>query len=325
MKALIHERPEHADWFVVNWCLGNTCNFSCSYCPAVLHDGTNPWPELSQLKTFIDYIIDQKKGKKVAFEFTGGEVTVFRHFVELCEHIKSRGAAVAFISNGSRTLRWWEAFRGKADHVCLSFHAEEGDPEHFVKVVDTMKDSMKVHANVMMHPNHWNKCLEVAEQVTAVPNITMALQPLIVDLGGGGGDQLYHYEPWQQAAFENQYQLFQKRIQHSDDATTTGFSVRGAMRATQDGKLGKVVQAHVLIAEKANDWSGWSCAAGVEQIIVDMDGSVWRGWCRQGGTLGSIFDPEFELPGDWVNCAKKFCHCNFDIMCTKIDVREGAK
>jgi organic radical activating enzyme len=282
----------------------------------VLHDGSRPWPELDVIKQFVDNIIEQKKDKNVAFEFTGGEVTVYKHFTELCDHIKSRGAAVAFISNGSRTVRWWEEFKGKADHVCLSFHAEEGEVDHFFNVTKLLHDSMKVHVNVMMHPDHWNKCLGLAELITTVPNITLALQPLIHDFG----DELFHYEPWQQVVFEEQYKLYQKRIPQSENAMK-GFSLRGAMRLTSDGQLGVVKQPHILIAEKANNWAGWSCAAGVEQIIVDLDGSVWRGWCRVGGNIGSIKDPEFKLPVEWITCNKSFCHCNFDIMCTKLEIK----
>ena len=45
-----HSNPIHNDWFVVNWCLGNTCNYKCSYCPSSLHDGSNRWPTLDSVK-----------------------------------------------------------------------------------------------------------------------------------------------------------------------------------------------------------------------------------------------------------------------------------
>lgn len=313
MKALIHENANHADYFVVNWNLGNTCNYSCSYCPTFLHSGSVPWPELDTLTQFIDRVIDQKRDKKVAFEFTGGEVTVYKHFIELCDHIKSKGAAVALISNGGRTVKWWERFGNRADHVCLSFHAEEGDPEHFAKIVRIASRNIKTHVNIMMHPNHWDKCISVAESVVGIQNITMALQPLIVDFG----EQLFHYEPEQHAVFENQWELYQKKIIR--DNTSSGFSLRGVMRETEPGKIGTVWQPHILIAEQKNNWAGWICAAGVEQIIIDFDGSIWRGWCRQGGRIGNITDPNFKLTTEWVTCAKSFCHCNFDIMCTKVE------
>ena len=67
MKALIHNSPEHSEWFVVNWCLGNTCNFSCTYCPAILHDGSNAWPELDVIKQSASNELDEAeyKGKSV--------------------------------------------------------------------------------------------------------------------------------------------------------------------------------------------------------------------------------------------------------------------
>ena len=48
-----------------------------------------------------------------------------------------------------------------------------------------------------------------------------------------------------------------------------------------------------------------------------MDGTIHRGWCKVGGTIGHIADANLELPTDPVTCNKTMCHCNFDIMCTK--------
>ena len=57
----------------------------------------------------------------------------------------------------------------------------------------------------------------------------------------------------------------------------------------------------------------------LEQIIVDFDGSVWRGWCRVGGSFGNIKDPQnVNFPKLPVHCNKSYCHCNFDIMCKKV-------
>jgi hypothetical protein len=79
----------------------------------------------------------------------------------------------------------------------------------------------------------------------------------------------------------------------------------------------QVSSAHRFISEKTNDWSGWKCYAGVEQLIVDMDGHFYRGWCKVGGRLGKIDDINLKLPTDPVVCNKTMCHCNFDIMSTK--------
>jgi len=79
----------------------------------------------------------------------------------------------------------------------------------------------------------------------------------------------------------------------------------------------QISSAHRFISTKTNDWSGWKCYAGVEQLIVDMDGSIYRGWCKEGGAIGKIDDAVINLPSDPIICSKTMCHCNFDIMSTK--------
>jgi hypothetical protein len=101
-------------------------------------------------------------------------------------------------------------------------------------------------------------------------------------------------------------------------------------------KQEQVVAPHLFIANKLNSWKGWKCYAGVEQIVVDVDGSVWRGWCKVGELLGWVdkvkidtgfgshatatkpgLPVQIDFPKDPIICDKDFCHCNFDIMSTK--------
>ena len=43
------------------------------------------------------------------------------------------------------------------------------------------------------------------------------------------------------------------------------------------------------------------------------------GWCRVGGSLGNMKDPDnIAWPVDPVICNKSYCHCNFDIMSKKV-------
>jgi len=89
-SKLVHSNPKHKDWFVVNWCLGNTCNFSCSYCPEGLHNGSLAWPKVEDVKSFITKVIEQIAPKKVYFEFTGGEVTLMKNFIDRFSYIFHR-------------------------------------------------------------------------------------------------------------------------------------------------------------------------------------------------------------------------------------------
>lgn len=306
---LVHSNSNHTDWFVVNWCLGNTCNFACSYCPSALHDGSNKWPEPEVIKNFITKLKNKHPNKKIYFEFTGGEVTLYKHFTDICKFCSEHDIKVGLISNGSRTLRYWEENKQYFDHVCLSFHPEFSDADHFISVVNILHNDVRTHVNIMMSPDKFDFCYEIANKVKTIENISMALQPLIHDFG----DTLYDYSAEQKQIFEKQHELIVKHIKY----TKKFYYYRGAMKIIKTDSSGPVLSAHRFISEKTNDWSGWKCYAGVEQLIVDMDGHYYRGWCKVGGRLGRIDDQELVFPSDPVVCNKTMCHCNFDIMCTK--------
>ena len=245
---------------------------------------------------------DSFKGKIVSVSGSGNVAQY------ACEKATELGAKVGLISNGSRTLRWWEDNKQYFDHVCLSFHPEFADADHFVQVVKMLHDDVRTHVNIMMSPDKFDFCYAVANKVKGIGNISMALQPLIHDFG----DTLYDYDEFQKKIFDKQHELIVKHIKY-----TKSFDYyRGAMKMIKEDNTEVVSSAHRFISQKTNDWSGWKCYAGAEQIIVDLGGDIYRGWCRVGGKIGNIFEA-FEVPKTPIICNKTMCHCNFDIMSTK--------
>ena len=314
-NRLDHHHDEAKDWVVVNWNLGNMCNYNCSYCPSILNDGSFGWNDLEVIKGFVDAVVEHYAPRKIYFEFTGGEVTLWKDFVKCAEYIKSIGHDIGFISNGSRTLRWWEQNKNLFDHVCLSFHPEHAKPDHFFEVVKIMSQVCRTHVNVMGHidPVMFEMGRELSAKLAEeVENISMAFQPLVVDFG----EVRFPYTPEQEELLSKNWELFGSKVKHTKEFKL----YRGSMDMWDD--VNGLVQnsaAHRFIAENKNNWKGWDCWAGVEQIIVDFDGSVWRGWCRVGGSIGNMKEPhDVKFPVKPVRCNKSYCHCNFDIMCKKV-------
>lgn len=312
---LEHLETKNKGWFVVNWCLGSTCNFACSYCPESLHDGKRPWHSTENIKSFVDKVKTYHPDKQIYFEFTGGEVTLNKDFIEICKFCTEHDVKVGFITNGSRTLRWWEENKHYFDHVIMSFHSEFAKADHFCKVVELLHLNVRTHVNIMMNPSAWDICMDVAHKVKDIGNISIALQPLIHDLA----TELYDYTLEQHEVINNQYDLLTKHIKW-----TKGFDYyRGAMKAVKSNGSFSPRTAHSFIGQNTNNWIGWECWAGVEQLIIDIDGSIWRGWCRVGGKIGYINDENLVLPTSPITCTKNLCHCNFDIMSTKVRLPGG--
>lgn len=306
---LEHEHDFAKNTVVVNWCLLNSCNYKCSYCPEFLHSGTSKKPDFEKILNFCINIIENYNDKNIYFEFTGGEVTYWKHFSYLVDCLKSYNKVyVGVISNGSNTLQWWDRIKNKLDHACLSFQPEYSNKEHYINLIKLINNHMRTHINLMLHPDYFDLCLEVVDELTKdVSDISIALQPLLVDFQ----DVMYKYTNKQLEIIDNQFELYGSKVKWTKNRPI----FRGSMKATGQNKVVNS-SAHRFISDGINHWKGWKCYAGVEQIVIDMDGCVWRGWCKEGGMLGNI-DKYIKLPTNPIICNRDFCHCNFDIMCTK--------
>jgi hypothetical protein len=178
-----------------------------------------------------------------------------------------------------------------------------------------MSKECRTHVNIMGHTDEalFDKGIELSEKLAnTIENISMAFQPLVIDFG----TERFKYTDKQQDIINRQYELFGKKVKH-----TRSFKLyRGSMKLTDSiNDLTQISSAHRFIADDKNNWKGWDCWAGVEQIIIDFDGSIWRGWCRVGGSFGNIKIPNsVNFPTSPVRCDKNYCHCNFDIMCKKV-------
>ncbi len=104
--AIVHDDSDHSNVTVVDWALGNFCNYECSYCPKSLHDGSSKWAATNQVVTLSEQIIGhyQGLGKKTFFKFTGGEPSLYKGMLTVLQRIKALGAYAAMNSNGSREL-----------------------------------------------------------------------------------------------------------------------------------------------------------------------------------------------------------------------------
>lgn len=309
-EKLEHGNIYHADYVVVNWCLGNTCNYSCTYCPDGLHNASVAWPSFDTVKNFIDKCVQHYKGKKLYFEFTGGEVTLWKDLLPIAEHLRANNCRVGIISNGSRSLDFYTKLVQNIDHICLSFHPENANEDHFYSIVEFCADKIRTHVNFMMKPDLFNKSLAFSMRVKNINNISVALQPLVEGLVGKTLD----YSDLQTQTMAKEYELLTKHIQHTKEYET----YRGAMTIVNYEGERNTVAAQAFVSSNNNNWKNWYCYAGLEQIVVDMDSQVYRGWCKAGNSIGRIDDQYLKLPDAPIRCPKSNCHCNLDIMSTKV-------
>lgn len=313
-QRLDHGKKVYGDYFVVNWCFFTICNFKCTYCPDNLHDGKYRGLPIDTVKAFCKKIVDSKPDKKIFFEFTGGEVTYYKDFIPLFQYLKSIGAETGLISNGSRDITFWEKHKNLIDHICLSFHPEGGEMDHFFEVVKILNEVTTVHVNIMMLPSKFTELYAFAEKIASqVEHVSVSVQALFENMDG----KIFQYTPEQKQLLDKQELPWGKNIQYRALPSKTHKVYRGEMKKTYADGREEVVTPPELIARGENNWMGWDCNIGLENLVVDYQGNVMRGWCGVGGIVGNVTDANFRLPENPVLCSSKNCHCGLDIMATK--------
>ena len=312
-NAVTHHGALAKESININWCLTNICNFSCRYCPTTLHNGTQRGLKFQIVANAIDEIIEHYRRKKIFFEFTGGEVTYYKRFLDIARHVHSRGAALGIISNGKRELAFWQKLNPYLDHICLSYHPESKYAEHFLEIVGFLNEVTTVHVNIMMMPEFFDDCADLANQVCSIRGVSLALQPLYVNMTG----EKFAYSAQQTEILKKQVGALPSKLDYSPDFKGRK-AYRGPMRfETPDGGC-DIYSTPEILARNLNNWKGWHCYAGLENLVIDMEGNIRRAWCQSPNIfIGNILTG-VSFPDSPVVCAITNCHCGFDMMCTKV-------
>ena len=107
----------------IYWSLHNHCTAQCTYCPSSLWGGVEP-------RHISDYLhITQKLishylslGRKIDWEFTGGEPLDMFDFPMILKLCKENGGNIKLNSNGGKMwLDWW-AIEPHVDELNLTYH-----------------------------------------------------------------------------------------------------------------------------------------------------------------------------------------------------------
>lgn len=307
LVAIEHSETLNKNTTLVNWCLGNTCNYRCSYCPESLHSGNFKWVDYELAIGFCNKLIEHYKNinQKIEFLFTGGEPTMFHDFPILLKELKKANCTIGVISNGSRSLNWWQDNLKLFDNVILTYHSEYAEIYHFIELINMLSNEVNLHISITMLPSNFDECFKTAKLISeSTSNASISLKPLLKDFGVN----MYDYD-------NNQLNVLNSfKFNNSKKYPST----RGMMKEIYSDKEIIKYKAVDFILKDKNHWKNWHCNIGIELIYIDYKGDVYRGTCKQGGKITNIFNYEnFSFPTDAILCSKETCHCLADIMTSK--------
>ena len=303
MLNKVTSRWTHQDSIKIEWNLGKRCNYDCSYCPSIIHDNTSEHTDINVLKATIDKLVTLDK--PIRLSFTGGEPCVHPKFKELILYAKFKGISwISVTTNGTMPKEFYKLL--PVDQYVFSLHFEYD----WNRVLSTITYIHKLRdinflVNVMAHHDYMPAVKKAAGYLKeyGMPHVIRRIRWTDSD------HDLFD---------DMRYNLSDLEWIKSTESTVQGNCV------IDKGEIGEqIIHANDVIKLHLNKFKGWSCNAGLESLMINWDGDVHRATCRVGGSLGNIYNGEFNVPTEPVICDRNFCTCAADIPLTKIKLDES--
>ena len=323
INKITYKFPQLLNVLQIEWTLGNTCNYNCSYCLPILHDNSFPWINLEKSKNFIDKLHNHYTDMGIThfiWKFGGGEPTLYKDFAKLCEYINQQeNNLIIPITNGSRKMDWWKDNYKNFFAVHFSIHPEFTKPEHIRDVCDFLiENKVDSICHIMMKPDEWSKCMDIIDVLKNSNRTEWGIQakPLhqVWETDTASERDLYPYTEEQKQIFKSTIRA-QERVNEKVD---TRFN-RDMYMVDDDQTYD--FDPYWAVANDIVDWRGYNCNAGINRIYINFDKRMYLGaGCRvlSEGFTGKKYDEDFNFPTTSVICNQERCVCIADIQVPKI-------
>ncbi len=317
----IEEKKPNKSSLHISWFLHNNCNFHCSYCWDINHDGKYKAPPLEKVTTFLTSVFESYKEKDlIHFSFTGGEPTLWPDFEHLCRFLRKNNCYIGMTTNGSRSKVFWNRASSYFNWICLSYHPEKSDPKMIIENIEEIRQRTQLTIRIMMHPSQglWNKALDFSKMVTDDPEmdwIRVEFVPIQEVLGSNEG-KFFSYSVAQKDFF-NRHAIFERFTPDKKPPLLNKCVDLWSFNEVYDDGEKKLLNSNELIIKDLHHFCGWECRCGRDLLFIDHKQDIWRATCHAGGLVGNVYDSEISFPQDPVICKEKACVCETDLQIPK--------
>jgi MoaA/NifB/PqqE/SkfB family radical SAM enzyme len=334
MKPIKIVSTQKPNVLMIRWDPNNVCNYKCQYCWPSSNAGDYHSPlDLDLIIRNVNHLIKMyvlKQGiTKIHLCLAGGEPTLWKDLGKFIDEIKKENDIYfTIISNGSRTLRWWEEYGHLIDNAHLSYHIAQADPDHMIAVADTLfKYNKKVTVKIMMDRKHWQTGLDIINYMKKKSKYSWfimtceVIEENIVNLQNikiiNADDiqltkiqKLFLKNPLKRIPnilwlWKNRKLIFEGQVRLYE-----------SVAHFENGKTVKS-KSNTYINNNWNTFEGWSCDIGLNNVYIGWNGDI-KGACDQ--TIYGLdhrsnildtnfvakFDPDFKPSV----CSKKNCVCS---------------
>jgi len=320
MKKIFPIKVEKAHPFkykLIEWKIHNVCNYDCSFCGSEHKNGSSKWFSLDEYKKHIDKLIDACNGEPVWVQITGGEPTLYPKLVPLLEYIKSKGAMVSLLSNGSRTIRWWTELKEKQalDHLFLTYHSEQTtNYQHITEVANLFhNEPIEVTCLITHVYNSMHQAVEAQQYIVENTGAIISLKAMNI----GTYDIYSMYTKEELANLKSKSGALGKlRDTKVKSPLNDQYKLDHTLQITNNDNTILLSNAQSLMKNQKNRFFDWDCNIGESMMRIDYD-IIYRGVCGE-GEKRSIYDDTISFTDNYITCKQPHCFCGTDLVATKI-------
>ena len=303
----------------INWALGNTCTYKCSYCTPEHYGATNPWPPVEKALEIVAEINRVYKEHKtsIVWELIGGEVTVWKDIEKFVTELKKYdNNYVRLVTNGARSVRWWDQYGGMFSDIVYSFHPEFADKDHCLEVCNLLDSKgVKTGALVLALASKWEYVVETYELLKEKGTFAvLAKKPIRENYKSddiGSHLRMVTYTQEQLEWLRQDNTIIRKQ------STSMGSGI--TFRYNETDYIKSIPEA--MAASGENSWTGWKCNVGIDVLYIGSNGMVSAdASCRQGKVFGNYLTDNcttFDWTVEPTVCKVKHCFCSHDVRAAK--------
>ena len=298
----------------IEWKIHNVCNHDCVFCAPQTKDGTQPWFDIETYKRYVDKLASLKKEQPMWIQITGGEPTLFPELLELLQYIQTKGIYVSLISNGVRTLRWWNEVKeaNVLNSLFLTFHCDQTrDYAHIAEVANLFHDKP---VSVSCWITHTEKTIDFSYEAFEYLRKNTGALILIKAMFIGSYDIYKIYTKEQLARLKGAF-CRGERPNKVKTLVPKEYDFDHRLKVKYDDGTSTVTWPQEIMKNQKNNFYGWDCNIGQDTMRIDYN-NISRGVCMVGGTRDLSEDNLF-FSKDSIQCDVHTCMCSIDIIATK--------
>lgn len=300
----------------IDWQLSDVCNFGCAYCNFESRGGIHGWPTFEQATKLVDDIVAHSDHVYRTYNLLGGEPTLWRDFGPLCEYIRERdsNSIIQVLTNGSRTVRWWEKYAPVMDKIVISHHVKiSGTTDHVVDVVRTCYPVSNVSVQILVDHKCFGQVSDHFDQlISALPGISITPKKGETELGSG---EWMPYT-WEQGSwFERALMVSRANLHNHNPIPKLHHTPHRRELWASDGVTEWKTSNKEIIIGNHNHFEGWSCNIGKDMIAIKSSGEIHpASACFNEVSMGNYRKGEqIEWPQQPFICKYEGCYCGADI------------